>query len=82
MAVKVFCNACHGFIKEADKNQIRTLTGEEICEDCETIVENLFTDVGKVAQRGIVQLEKKRDDIKAEMDSLRKKVIKRDEQTR
>jgi hypothetical protein len=79
MAVKVFCNACHRFIKEANRNEIKTLTGEEICQNCETTVHNLFADVGKVAQRGIVQLEKKRDDIKAEMDSLRKKVIKGDE---
>ena len=79
MAVKIFCNACHGFIKDADKNEIRALTGEEICQNCEAKVKNAFDEVTKIAQRGIVQLEKKRDDIKAEMDGLRKKVIRSDE---
>ena len=81
MAVKIFCNACKGFIKNATKNEIRSLTGEEVCTDCEALVKNLFDQVSKVAQRGIVQLERKRDKIKVEMDTLRKKVIKADEST-
>lgn len=81
MAIKIFCNACKGFIKNAEKGEIKSLTGEEICVDCEKLVTNAFTHVTKMAQRGVLQLEKKRDDIKAEMDRLRKKVIKADEPT-
>ncbi len=75
MAVKVFCNACQTFIKNADRNDLRVLTGEEICETCHAGVDNAFDEVHKIAQRGIVQMERVRDDIKAEMDRLRKKVI-------
>jgi len=81
MAVKIFCNACRGFIKDAERSEIRNLTGEEICTDCDSRVGNAFDEVDKIAKRGIVQLERKRDNIKAEMDGLRKKVIKSDEQT-
>ena len=79
MAVKIFCNACKGFIKDANKVEIRALTGEEICESCEKGVKNAFDDVDKAAKRAIVQIESLRDQKKAELERMAKKVIKSDD---
>jgi len=79
MAVKIFCNACQQFIKNANRKEFTSLTGEEICVSCETKVKNAFDDITKAAQRGIVQIEKLRDETKAVLDLMRKKVIKADD---
>ena len=79
MAVKVFCNACHGFIKEAQRNEIHNLTGEEICEGCQSKVKNAFDDIEKASKRAIVQIESLRDQKKAELERMAKKVIKADD---
>jgi len=79
MAVKIFCNACQSFIKNATKNDLNTLTGDEICSSCETRINTMFVDVEKSARRGIVQIERKRDDIRAELERMMKKVITSDE---
>jgi len=39
----------------------------------------MFVDVEKSARRGIVQIERKRDDIRAELERMMKKVITSDE---
>jgi len=79
MSVKIFCNACQRFIKDASKNDLNILTGQEVCQDCEQKVKSAFDEVEKVARRGIVQIERKRDDLRAELERMVKKVIKDDE---
>ena len=79
MSVKIFCNSCQTFIKNASKNDFNKLTGSEICEPCETQVKSAFDAVDKAARRGIVQVERQRDDIKAELERMAKKVIKPDD---
>jgi hypothetical protein len=79
MAVKIFCSACQQFIKDATRVEIRTVTGEEICSDCEKGVKNAFDEVEKSARRAIVQIETVRDQAKANLERLYKKVIKPDE---
>ena len=81
MAVKIFCNACQKYIKDATKNDLNGLTGQEGCVDCQQKVKTAFDDVEKVARRGIVQIERKRDDLRAELERMVKKVIKADEQS-
>lgn len=80
MAVKIFCNSCQQFIKNASKNDFNKLTGSEICEACEAQVKGAFDAVDKTARRGIVQIERQRDDIKAELERMAKKVIKPDDE--
>lgn len=80
MAVKIFCNSCQKFIKNAKKNDLNILTGSEICQECEETVKTAFEEVEKAARRGIVQIEKKRDTIKANLERMVKKVIKPDDE--
>lgn len=79
MAVKVFCSACREYIKDANPKEIRNLTGDEICDSCRVSVKNAFDEVEKYAKRGIVQIESLRDQIKAGLERMAKKVIKPDE---
>lgn len=79
MAVKIFCNACKGFIKNANRNEIKNLTGDEICQPCEANVKNAFDEVTKAAKRAVVQIERVRDQKKAELERMAKKVIKADD---
>jgi len=76
MAIKIFCNACHQYIKDAPRVEIRNLTGDEICQSCEVKVKNAFDGVEKSARRAIVQIEQLRDQKKAELERMSKKVIK------
>ena len=79
MAVKIFCNACHKFIKDATKNEIHSLTGNEICESCEQGVKSAFDEIDKASKRAIVQIETLRDKKKSELEQMAKKVIKADD---
>lgn len=42
MAVKVFCNICEKFIKNAEQFEFQKLTGKEMCETCGGRVNDLF----------------------------------------
>ena len=79
MSVKVFCNGCQQYIKDVGKKDIRSLTGNEICEICSTKARTAFDDIDKASKRAIVQIETLRDQRKAELESMYKKVIKSDE---
>lgn len=79
MAVKIFCNSCQNFIKNATRNDLNVLTGEEICPGCETRVRTAVDDIEKASRRAIVQIETKRDKAKADLERMYKKVIKPDD---
>ena len=78
MAVKVFCNVCHHFIKDVNKGDLRNLTGDEICPSCSEISLSIFKEVDTIAKRGIIEIEKDRDKIKAKMENLARKVLNPD----
>jgi len=42
MAVKVYCSACDVFIKNADVQELKVLTGKEKCVDCGKKIEELY----------------------------------------
>ena len=80
MSVKIFCNSCQKFIKDADKNQIKSLDGNEICENCLAFNQDKIKDIQQVARKGIVQIERARDAALAELDRSIRKVIHSDEE--
>lgn len=80
MAVKIFCNMCQTYIKDAiNKNEIRNLTGSEVCESCSSKAKTAMDEIIKASKRSIVQIESLRDQRKAELERMYKKVIKADE---
>jgi hypothetical protein len=80
MAVKIFCNACQEFIRDAKTDEIAGLRGTEICADCESRHKTALDEVEKIARRGIVRLENARDKIKAQIDEAMHRVIHGEEE--
>jgi hypothetical protein len=78
MAVKIFCNSCQTFIKDATPNEIALLRGTEICTKCEGGFAKAMEDVIKISKRGIVQIERKRDDIKVKLEEAMRNVMEGD----
>ena len=76
MAVKIFCNACQRFIRDAKAHEISELRGTEICQECETRIQGLFADVEKTAKRGIVKIENAASKARADMEEAMRRVIK------
>jgi hypothetical protein len=79
MAVKIFCNACQNFIRDARRDELSDLKGTEICVPCETRVKGLYDEVEKVARRSIVKIQTASDKGKADMEEAMRRVIKEEE---
>jgi len=81
MSVKIFCNSCLKFIKDASPNEISMLKGTEICTECEGKFANAMDEVIKISKRGIVQIERKRDDCKVKLEEAMRNVIGGEDET-
>ena len=80
MSVKIFCNSCQKYIKDADKNELKTLDGNEICEDCLKFTLNKIEEIKRVARQGVVNIEKTRDSALVDLDRSIRKVIHSDKE--
>lgn len=78
MSVRIFCNSCQTFIRGAKKEEIKQLTGEEICEGCAGKMQTSIDSIEKSAARAIKQIETKRNDSKALLSRMIKKAVKGD----
>lgn len=76
MAVKIFCNSCQKFIKEASKKEFSDLTGSEICENCEQKVADALKDIEKTANRAIVQIQTTLGKAKSDIEELMRRVVR------
>lgn len=76
MAVKIFCNACQNFIRDARRDELSELKGTEICVSCETRVQGLYDEVEKVARKSVVRIQNAADKAKADMEEAMRRVIK------
>ena len=80
MAVKIFCNSCQKYIKDAEKNELKTLDGNEICKACLDFTIHKIEEIKAVARRGVVSVETTRDKALADLDRSIRKVIYSDEE--
>ena len=80
MSVKIFCNSCQKYIKDAEKNELKTLDGNEICETCLDFTKSKIGEIQSVARKGIVSIETARDRALADLDRSIRKVIYSDEE--
>jgi len=77
MAVKIFCNSCQRFIRDArNKNEISDLTGHEICQDCEQAVSNMLVEIERVGKRAITAIQGILSSCRAEIEENMRRVIK------
>ena len=77
MAAKIFCNACHHYIRDAGPED--DLRGAHICQNCAKKHENALEMVEKTAKRGIVRIERARDDVNAKIEDIMRRVIEPEE---
>lgn len=80
MSVKIFCNSCQKYIKDADKNELKTLDGNEICESCLKFTLDKIDEIKSVARKGVVSIERARDTALVDLDRAIRKVIHSDEE--
>ncbi len=59
MAIKVFCNICEKFIKNAEQPEFQKLTGKEMCTDCGEKVKGLYQVLDERIKDYNADLEKK-----------------------
>ncbi len=77
MAVKIFCNACQRFIRDArNKNEINDLTGHEICQDCEQSVSQVLVEIERTAKRAVTAIQGLLSTCKAEIEENMRRVVK------
>ena len=74
MALKLFCKSCKEFIRNVGPKEMRSVTGEEICESCAGQIQNMVVQVKKVAADGMAKIKKAEDYALANIEKELKKV--------
>jgi len=59
MAIKVFCNICEKFIKNAEQSEFQKLTGNEMCTECGEKVKGLYQILDEKIKDYTAELERK-----------------------
>ena len=75
MAVKVFCNMCQTFIRDAKVAEISNLKGTEICKGCESKTVEIIASMQKISGRAAKQITDIASKAIAEMDEMKRRVI-------
>lgn len=75
MAVKIFCNCCQNFIRDAKPSEIPSLKGTEICKDCETKMNKSIEEIIAISNRAKNHIDLARDQAKQEMEEARRRII-------
>jgi hypothetical protein len=76
MAVKIFCNACQKYIRDAKPNEMSELKGTEICEPCKDLLGSVRAELDKAKNRSLHRIEQAYGKGVAEIDDAMRRVIK------
>ena len=76
--LKLFCNCCHGFIKELEPIGAGKLTGLEVCEVCSEKMSSSIEDIEKMSKRAQFAIQKKADRAKADIEMALSRVLKKE----
>jgi hypothetical protein len=76
MAIKIFCNQCQSFIKDATPNEISKLKGDEICQGCKDVNGKIFVEVEAIRNDAIDKIRKLSGDYLAKLDEAMRKAIR------
>ena len=63
MAVKIICSRCNSDIAMVSPDKIKSLTGEEICSDCEKYYKSLRLEMEEAKEDYLKELTKMKKDI-------------------
>jgi len=75
MAVKIFCNMCQEFIRDAKAAEISNLRGTEICATCDKKTGGFIVDMEKVSLKAVKQIQDIANRAKADLEEMKKRVI-------
>ena len=76
MPIKIFCNACQQYIRDAKRSEIGMLPGKEVCEDCELKMQMTWRQIDKIQHRAEQRINKAVSKIRAELDEAINRVVK------
>ena len=79
MAVKIFCNMCQKFIRDAKPVEISNLRGTEICNDCDKKTAGFIADMERASGRAVKQIQDITQRAKAELEEMKRHVIEGDD---
>jgi hypothetical protein len=80
MAVKIFCNACQNFIRDARIHEIPELRGTEVCTTCEGKAKSAFDALDKISKRAAKRIHDTASKAKADMEEAVRRVIMTEEE--
>ena len=77
--IKIFCNQCQKYIKDAELKEMSKLTGDEVCSDCTERNRETFADVEKAQKQAVSEINHLADKHKVTLDELIRKRLKGEE---
>jgi len=77
MSVKIFCDYCEKFIKNASKND--NAFEAAVCQECALKTSGAADDVEKAARRAVKQIQDVLSQFRAEVDRVQRRVFKSDD---
>lgn len=76
MAIKIFCQQCQNYIKDALPKELAKLTGEEICTTCRDRNRQTFDEVEAMQKDFISRMNRLYDEAKVQLDETLRKCLK------
>ena len=70
MPIKLCCNRCHDLIREISPSEAGSLTGKEVCTECEAAARNAVKDIDKLYKKLLNELSAKHNKAIVELEAL------------
>ena len=74
--IKLFCNQCQRYIRDAVQKDMSKLVGDEICEDCRDRNKEAFKEVDMIQRQASSAINALADKYKVQLDEAIRKVLK------
>ena len=75
MAIKIFCNSCQKYIRDAKPGEISSLRGIEICQECEGAYSDFIKKIQKAADRAVDKITSAAKNFQAEAEEAKRHII-------
>lgn len=77
--LKIFCNSCHEYVRDAKPEEISSLRGTEICQGCESKHSEFIEKVEKLANRAVNKVNDITNRFQADCEEAKRHVVKVEE---
>ena len=76
MTLKIFCNSCHEFVRDAKSEEISSLRGTEICQGCESKHSEFLAKIDKMANRATNKINDVLNRFQADCEEAKRHIVK------